>query len=132
MKPIKLMIALAFGGAVIFQSCKKNDNNYVATPASKNIANTQNNIASGNFTEAAGIINCQLTVIFPDPTPQLQWNSGYITTTSLVFNGTHIVGNMLSQTTFPTQINQTIQLSKSVALEALAYRQAGSTMDHFR
>jgi hypothetical protein len=119
MKPVKLMIAIVLGGAVTFQSCKKNDNNYMATPAGKSTINTQNTTQGTNnlnSVNAFGVITCQLTTLFPNTAPGLQWTSGYITANQLVFNGTHVIGNMLSLTKFPAQISQTIQLSKSAAL----------------
>jgi len=113
------MTALVLGGVALFSGCMKSGDNYASPQAATN-NNTVNTTSNTINPVAKATVNYTLITMIPDPTINLQWNSGYITTTELLFNGTYVVGNMLKQIQFSTQTGQTMQLSGSMALGSVA------------
>ena len=100
MKQIKIMVAFAFLSVVLSAGCKKDSKSDI-TPDAMVITTS---------------INYKLMTEPQNPSSFLIWNSGYITTSALTFNGTHTVGNSVRLAQFKTSKVQTVSLLNTTNL----------------
>ena len=117
MKRINILMALLIC-AYSLVGCRKEAN--IGTPNDTIINTTDSPYLS--------VINYELTSPIPGPGSLVHWNSGYISTTGLIFNATHKVGNLLRRDRYGTAIGQVVTLFHTTMLGSL--KVPGLQCDH--
>ncbi len=100
MKTTKYLIAAAFLATGLFAGCKKGDSSYGVAANDKVMGPTAN-------------ITFQVQTVPQRPGYMLQWNSGSLITSKIIFNGTILNGNVGELMTFDAPALKTIDLTKS-------------------
>ncbi len=90
MKQVKILSAVAFLSFILLCGCKK-DSAFMATAVDAKLVNAN--------------VNYHLVTVPQPANSVLLWNSGYVSASSIAFDGTHIVGNALKLKEFTTTIN---------------------------
>ena len=98
MKTTRYLLAASIAVAALTAGCSKQDNNY--------------NVAADQLLPAKPAANVlvRLQVERQRPGYMFQWNTGSITTSDVVFNGVHLIGNMLNKQEFTAEAVRSIDI----------------------
>src|SRR5580698_4420650 len=98
MKTIKYMIAAALISTALFTGCNK-DNNMAGTAAYETISG-----------QNAANINFRLYPLLPPAGALIKWDKGYISVSTIIFNGVQNNGEMLQQQQFGAEVGKAFDL----------------------